>query len=102
MTTLYYQVVALLESGEDIPLWNHTGPSGRDWIPVTYSQPHMEENYVIEFVAVRGAGDGLVVSIDDITIKDGKVHLHALAYSFNIKAHMISLNVAICTYCVGV
>lgn len=62
----------MLDTGEDIPLWNSTGPSGRDWIPVTYSQPPLGVGYVIEFVAVRGSGDGLVVSIDDITIKDGK------------------------------
>ncbi|XP_067928262.1 MAM and LDL-receptor class A domain-containing protein 1-like [Watersipora subatra] len=61
----------LVAGGNPTLLWSHEGNAGRDWLHESYSMPLGDSAYQIEFVAVRGAGEGIVVSLDDITLMEG-------------------------------
>ena len=59
-------------TGDSNQLWIQDGAAGREWIHHSYSIPMMEQSYQIEFTAVRGNGQGITISIDDITVMNGE------------------------------
>lgn len=58
-------------TGNSKELWNNTELTGRDWMHASYSIMAEPQSYRIEFVAARLNGDGVVISLDDITIMNG-------------------------------
>lgn len=63
----------MTESGQEEEIWQQTSPSGRDWLPVTISLRARAEPIRLQFIATRGGGDGVAMSIDDITLKFGEI-----------------------------
>lgn len=70
---VYYRKV---ESGERTLLWSKDGKQGRQWLRESYSLRALDKAYEIEFVAIRGGGDGIVISLDDITVNNGTLLLY--------------------------
>lgn len=54
-------------------LWSHAGSAGREWIHVSYSIPAESEEYQVEFIASKDGGEGVITSVDDVTVTNGKL-----------------------------